>query len=479
MKKSAAPVARKELAHAALVIVDAQFDYLEAPECAPFVERFIDCTAGVLTAFRDAALPVVHVRTLVNADASDAMPHRSSAPRCVVGTRGAEVPNELREHEWEPVLAKSHFSAFDNPEFEGLLHHRGVETLVIAGAYTHACVRETAVAAYQRGFRVVIVDGAVISTDESHAAAAMTWMNGRVAEVRNSAAVIAGIARGGREWDDLGERIAAARDGATGAELSLVERSKILSRWADRIDAASKRFAKDISRAVNKPLVLAEDEVKRAISHIRTAADLPNRGFESEFEVAPGVTVRNEPVGVVALLMPWNNPLAIPAGKIAAAFLGGNGIVFKPSPLDGGIGALLVAEARAAGVVGLEIAENTHRVGTQLAWRDDVDALAITGSIEAGSDVARACAATGKVLQAELGGNNAAIVTPDADLEAVIPDLVRNAFVYSGQRCTAIRRWIVDESIAPEFMRRAVAEAEQFVANPLMGELISDEAASR
>jgi aldehyde dehydrogenase (NAD+) len=261
--------------------------------------------------------------------------------------------------------------------------------------------------------------------------------------------------------------------------LSLAERSAILNRFADRIESKAKRFAKDISRAVNKPLPLAQDEVVRAVSHIRTAATLPSNGFKATVKIAPGVTVRNEPVGVVALLMPWNNPLAIPAGKIAAAFLGGNGIVLKPSPLDGGIGTLLVAEARAAGLTGLEIVEPADAVGAQLAWHPNIDAIAITGSISSGEELARACTATGKPLQAELGGNNAAIVTADADLSSVVPELVRNAFVYSGQRCTAIRRWVVDESIYDEFVALALDETAKFASDPLVGELINDAAAAR
>lgn len=472
-------MARSSLDAPALVVVDAQFDYLDSVADQDDVSLFIERTAAVLDEFRQAGLPVLHVRTRVHRDGSGAMPHRASEPLCVDGTRGAETPDELRELDWEPVYVKSHFSGFDNVDFESFLRAHPVKTLVIAGAHTHACVRETAVDAYRRGLSVVVLSDAVVSNDPDHAASTLAWLNGRVADVLPFNEIAKLVRRSGREWDDLGERIDAARSATAKIDMTLAERSAILHRFADRIETKAKRFAKYIASAVRKPLALAEDEVTRAISHIRTAANLPDNGFVLEMDIAPGVTVRSEPVGVVGLLMPWNNPLAIPAGKIAAAFLGGNAILFKPSPLDGGIGVLLVAEARAAGIVGLELVDSADSVGAQIAWHPAIDAIAITGSIAAGREVARAVAATGKTLQAELGGNNAAIVAADADLAALVPELARNAFVYSGQRCTAIRRWVVDESIYDEFISRALAETVKFAPSPLIGELISESATSR
>ncbi len=471
-------MAEKSLGFPALVVVDAQHDYLEADGVAG-VDVFTTAAASVVAAFRDASEHVIHLRTIVRADGANAMPHRQGAPLCVEGTRGADVPDELRDEEWEPVFAKSHFSAFDNPQFEANLWTHGISTLVIVGAYTHACVRETAVDAYSRGFRVIVVSDAVVSNSPEHATATLSWLDGRIAELVDAKTITQLVTKGLRHSFGVGEDIADAQFETANVPLTLAERSEILHLWADRIESSRKRFAKDISVAVRKPLALAEDEVTRAISHIRSAAELPNNGFVTEFEIARGVTVRNEPVGVVGLIMPWNNPLAIPAGKIAAAFLGGNTIVFKPSPLDGGIGAQLVREARAAGIVGLVLANADVNVGRSLAWRDDVDAVAITGSIEAGQFVARGCAATGKSLQAELGGNNAAIVASDADIDVVVPELVQNAFVYSGQRCTAIRRWIVDDSIVDDFTTRAIAETAKFAKDPLVGSLITEAAVDR
>ena len=461
-----------------LVVVDAQFDYVDV-----IVDddrnKFILSAHKVLTAFRDAGQPVIHVRTSVRADGSNAMPHRRDAPLCIDGTRGADVPEDLRALENEQVVTKSHFSAFDNPGFEARLRHREISKVVIIGAYTHACVRETAIDAYRLGFDVIVVPDAVVSPDRAHAEATLAWLDGRVAEVVDAATVVKLVKGSSSPSSTLSEDIRRAQVESNQSDLSLAQRSEILHRWADRVESLRERFATDIASAINKPLPLADDEVGRAISHIRTAANLPRNGFVAEIDIAPGVRVRNEPVGVVALIMPWNNPLAIPAGKIAAAYLGGNGIVVKPSPLDGGIAATLVREAEHAGLVGLTVTQDTDAAGLALAWRDDVDAIAITGSIDAGSAVARACAATGKPLQAELGGNNAAIVTADSDLDVAIPELVRNAFVFGGQRCTAIRRWIVERSIQQDFIERVIAETQSFSSDPLVGTLINPAAVDR
>ena len=471
-------MASKPFDSAALVVVDVQFDYLDAIDVDDR-ERFITSAREVVAAFRGAGLPVLHVRTSVRADGSDAMPHRRDTPLCIEGSRGADVPDELRHVAGETVLPKSHFRAFDNPECEAQLRNLDISTIVIIGAHTHACVRETAVDAYRLGFRVVVVRDAVVSPDALHADATLAWLDGRVAELVDAATVVKRVRDSRRRPSATDDIITLVRTESAHTDFSLEQRSEILHRWADQIEDTKDRFAAAVSIAVSKPLALAEDEVARAISHIRTAANLPTQGFAYEIDIAPGVRVRNEPLGVVALLMPWNNPLAIPAGKIAAAFLGGNAIVVKPSPLDGGIAALLVHEAVGAGMVGLSVADSSDATGHSLAWRDDVDAIAITGSIEAGVAVARACTATGKRLQAELGGNNAAIVAATVNLDTVVPELVRNAFVFSGQRCTAIRRWIVDDSIVQDFTDRVVTETQSFARDPLVGALVSVDALDR
>jgi acyl-CoA reductase-like NAD-dependent aldehyde dehydrogenase len=102
-------------------------------------------------------------------------------------------------------------------------------------------------------------------------------------------------------------------------------------------------------------------------------------------------------------------------------------------------------------------------VGRAVVEESLVNAIAVTGSIATGQAIAARCAVLGKPLQAELGGNNAAIVLADADLDEVVPTLIGNAFAYSGQRCTAVRRFVVHADILDDFARRAADAIEQLV----------------
>jgi acyl-CoA reductase-like NAD-dependent aldehyde dehydrogenase len=189
------------------------------------------------------------------------------------------------------------------------------------------------------------------------------------------------------------------------------------------------------------------------------------RSLADDRRVAPSVTVRNRPVGVIGILMPWNNPLALPCGKIAPALAFGNAIVFKPAP-EGAATALALRESLAdaripSGLVSVVMGA----VETAEAIIDEplVNAVAVTGSIATGRATTARCGITGKPLQAELGGNNAAIVLADADLDDVVPTLIRGAFSYAGQRCTALRRFVVVAPVVKRFETIAAAVVDELV----------------
>jgi acyl-CoA reductase-like NAD-dependent aldehyde dehydrogenase len=204
-------------------------------------------------------------------------------------------------------------------------------------------------------------------------------------------------------------------------------------------------------REVAKPRRFAEEEVGRAAAHARIAAQLVRAA--APHAVAPGVVAALRPVGVVGLVTPWNNPVAIPVGKLAPALGFGNGVVWKPAPqAPGCTQRLLQALARAGAPAGLANAVfGAAGTAHALCREPRVAALALTGSCETGRVVAGLCAESRKPLQAELGGNNAAIVLADADLAAAAADLAQAAFGFAGQRCTAIRRLVVVEEVAGRF----------------------------
>ena len=173
------------------------------------------------------------------------------------------------------------------------------------------------------------------------------------------------------------------------------------------------------------------------------------------------ILVTRKPIGVVAVITPFNFPIAIPAWKIAPALVYGNTVVWKPAttvPLL----AIRLAEALTdaglpAGVLNLVIGESP--IGEALVDHPDIDAISFTGSTAVGRRIAAAAAARGVPVQAEMGGKNAAVVLDDADIELALDQVMLGAFRSTGQKCTATSRLIVTERIADRFLEALATRA--------------------
>jgi acyl-CoA reductase-like NAD-dependent aldehyde dehydrogenase len=165
------------------------------------------------------------------------------------------------------------------------------------------------------------------------------------------------------------------------------------------------------------------------------------------------VTVVRAPVGVVAAIVPWNAPVLIMAEKIYSALLTGNTIVAKASPFTP-LATLHVArvwkDLVPPGVVNIIVGED--EVGAAMVAHPDTRLISFTGSIEAGRAIAAAAAPRLKNLHLELGGNDAAIVLGDVDVEKVAPAVFASAFTGNGQVCAAVKRVFVHESIHDRFV---------------------------
>lgn len=236
----------------------------------------------------------------------------------------------------------------------------------------------------------------------------------------------------------------------------------ILERWANALAENAEQLACLMCLETGKPMPDSRDEVQRAVAHIRTAkrlcAAVPTRNIDAPKRVS----VAQQPLGVVAILTPWNNPVAIPVGKIAPALACGNSVVWKPA-IEAPRTALAVAKTwhEAADIDGLVNVVFGNAVSARaLIDHPDVSGVALTGSFESGQSAAVRCLRRSKPLQAELGGNNAAIVWRDTDVEGNARSMARSAFSFAGQRCTAIRRFIVDSSIVDVFTRELLAATE-------------------
>jgi RHH-type proline utilization regulon transcriptional repressor/proline dehydrogenase/delta 1-pyrroline-5-carboxylate dehydrogenase len=218
-------------------------------------------------------------------------------------------------------------------------------------------------------------------------------------------------------------------------------------------------------RECAKPWLEADADVCEAIDFLeyyaRAAIEL---GRGRELLQMPGE--RNElryvPRGIVAVISPWNFPLAIPCGLTSAALATGNAVVLKPAEQAPGIAARLVEALHAGGVPAsaLSLLPGEGEVGAALVRHPEVAAIAFTGSLSVGREILRRAAETVdgqrhfKSVVAELGGKNCVIVDADADLDEAVPAIAGSAFAYAGQKCSAASRVLVHHAIADQLLER-------------------------
>lgn len=253
---------------------------------------------------------------------------------------------------------------------------------------------------------------------------------------------------------------AAAARVAWGQEDAAV-RSAALSEMADIVGAHADELAGILSAEIGIPMRDAQGEVAMAAGFLRhRARTAPPVDILTDDERQMVQVVRS-PVGVVAAIVPWNAPLLIACEKIATAFAAGNPVVLKPSPLAAltltRFGAL-VADAIPAGV--LSIIPGDDEVGAALTTHPDVAMVSFTGSTATGRAIMKAAAPSLKRLSLELGGNDAAIVMPGADVDRLAAKLFQAAFYRSGQICAAVKRVYVHESDYDRLVRAMVQVAE-------------------
>jgi aldehyde dehydrogenase (NAD+) len=186
--------------------------------------------------------------------------------------------------------------------------------------------------------------------------------------------------------------------------------------------------------------------------------------------VRPGIEVEvtREPVGVVAIITPWNFPLAIPAWKIAPALAYGNCVIFKPAELVPASPWLLADIVQRAGlpvgVLNLVMGPGA-RLGARLASSPHIDAVSFTGSRDVGPGVAALAVQSGMRVQLEMGGKNPLLVLDDADMDTAVSVAVNGAFFQAGQRCTASSRVIVTEAIHDRFVAAVVSRMKTLVVD--------------
>lgn len=260
----------------------------------------------------------------------------------------------------------------------------------------------------------------------------------------------------------LDKAVAAANDALPGWKaLGTAQRGAALAKLADAIEANSEGFTALFTREQGRPLAFAAAEIALGAQWLRAVAsqDIPVEIVEdSETRT---VEVHHVPLGVVCAIVPWNFPFLLAIWKIAPALLAGNTMVLKPSPFTP-LCALKLGEL-ARGVIPdgvLNVLSGGDALGPLMTAHPGFAKISFTGSTATGKRVMEAAAKDLKRVTLELGGNDAAIIMPDVDVDAVAEKIFMGAFYNSAQVCIATKRLYIHEDIYDALRDRLHAIAQ-------------------
>jgi aldehyde dehydrogenase (NAD+) len=245
-------------------------------------------------------------------------------------------------------------------------------------------------------------------------------------------------------------------------------RGRVIDRAARIMEAEKDDLARLLTREEGKTLKDSLGEVQKTINILEFMAGEARRiggdVLPSELPKNFAYTLK-QPLGVVAMITPWNFPVSIPAWKMAPALVAGNTLVLKPAELTpataAGVVSIFERAGAPPGVVNMVLGAG-EEAGAELVSSEEVRAVSFTGSTEVGCGIYAAGARQQKKCQCEMGGKNPLVVLADADLHLAMEAAVFGAFASTGQRCTATSRVVIEESVADRFVAMLVERAGRF-----------------
>ena len=265
---------------------------------------------------------------------------------------------------------------------------------------------------------------------------------------------------------DVDSAVLAAREAQTEwGEASQSERADWLDKIADELETRYEDIASLESRDTGKPISLARAvDAHRSVSNFRFFAEMVREHRGEAFEMPDATNfVTHKPVGVGALITPWNLPLYLLSWKVAPAIGMGNTVVCKPSELTPMTANLLMEVVDEVGlppgVVNL-VHGDGQGAGSTLVSHRGIDLVSFTGGTLTGSKVAEAAAPQFKKISLELGGKNSSIVLDDCDIDLAVKGVVRSGFMNQGQVCLCGSRVLVQDGIYDQFVGRFIEEVE-------------------
>lgn len=264
------------------------------------------------------------------------------------------------------------------------------------------------------------------------------------------------------------------------AAAPVYKKAELLYKTADLLEEASEELTQTLVMEIAKDQKSAASEIKRSADLLRYTADV-GKSVQGEAifgDSFPGGSrnkmscVTREPVGTVLAISPFNYPVNLAVSKIGPALMGGNTVILKPAT-QGAVSALKMAEIfEKAGVPAGVFNTATGLgsvIGDYIVAHDDIDFINFTGSTEVGEHISQLTKMTPVIL--ELGGKDAAIVLEDADLEFAADNIVDGAYSYSGQRCTAVKRILVMDSVADTLVEKLRVRIEKLKTGDPRGDV--------
>uniref|UniRef100_A0AC35G773 Aldehyde dehydrogenase domain-containing protein n=1 Tax=Panagrolaimus sp. PS1159 TaxID=55785 RepID=A0AC35G773_9BILA len=288
--------------------------------------------------------------------------------------------------------------------------------------------------------------------------------------------------------NEVNEAVAAAKAAfPEWSKTSVQHRSKLLNKVADILEPLSENLAILESIDQGKTIATAKTvDIPRCIHNFRTFASaiLHHTGTSVvQSEPIRAINyVQHDPIGVAALISPWNLPLYLLSFKLAPALACGNTVVAKPSEITSVTAYVLAHAFEEAGFppgsVNIVIG-NGSECGEALVCHKDVSLISFTGSTAIGKKIAELAAKTNKKVSLEMGGKNASIVFGDVDLEEVIPQIGRSCFANQGEICLCTERLYVHSSIYDKFLNSFIENAKKWTVgdpkeNNAIGALVSE-----
>ena len=269
--------------------------------------------------------------------------------------------------------------------------------------------------------------------------------------------------------DDVARAVAAASDAFKAWRLlPAPKRGDILRVAGDIFTRRKEELAAIMTREMGKTLAETKGDIQEAIDTAYYAATETRRLFghtaPSEMNNKMNMSFRM-PIGVCGIITAWNFPIAVPSWKILPALACGNTVVFKPSddsPHSANIFAEILEEAGLPPGV-FNVVHGNGEAGAALVESENVRLIGFTGSTSTGTAIAARCGALNKRVSLEMGGKNAQIVMPDADMELALHGVLWGAFGTTGQRCTATSRLILHQDIHDSFVAELIMQAKQLV----------------